>query len=424
MRLGAWIGAILVTVASVVSAQDAGRLAFPDAEGFGRFAEGGRGGAVLFVTNLDDYGAGDEDLIPGSLRAAVEAEGARTVVFRVSGTIELKRGLSIREPYITIAGQTAPGDGICIKNYGVGVRTHDVIVRHLRCRPGDEVGRRPEHAEKGWSTDALSLSGAARDVILDHCSTSWANDEVLSVSGEGITGVTVQWCIVSESLNASTHHKGSHGYGSLIRTNGAVTFHHNLYAFHRSRSPRPGTYGDGSILFDFRNNVMHAGGRGYSSDDPVRMNFVGNHHPTTPFSANPATTYYAEGNLGEITGDGAVPAPYPVAPVVTTTAGEARAAALKSVGAVLPARDAVDARVIDLVRKGIETRVDSAEEVGGWPMLHSAPAPADSDDDGMPDAWESRHALDPNAPDHNDDPDSDGYTNLEEFLNATDPKRP
>ncbi|MBT3268429.1 pectate lyase [Candidatus Poribacteria bacterium] len=423
MRVMAWIGVTLLAVSPAVMAQDAGLLAFPGAEGFGRYAKGGRGGAVLFVTNLSDYRPGEE-VIPGSLRAAVEAEGARTVVFRVSGTIELKGTLSIREPYITVAGQTAPGDGICVRNYGVSVQTHDVIVRHIRCRPGDEVGRLPEYAERGWSTDALSLSGAARDVILDHCSTSWANDEVLSVSGAGITGVTVQWCIISESLNASTHHKGSHGYGSLIRTNGTVSFHHNLYAFHSSRSPRPGTYGDGSILFDFRNNVMHAGGQGYSADDPVRMNFVANYHPTTPFSANPATTYYADSNFGDITGDGAVPAAYAVAPVVTTTASEAYTAVLDAAGAVLPARDAVDARVVDLVRKGVETQVDSAEEVGGWPTLHATASPADSDDDGMPDGWEVLHALDPDAPDSNADSDSDGYTNLEEFLNGTDPTRP
>ncbi|MEO2005799.1 MAG: pectate lyase [Candidatus Poribacteria bacterium] len=423
MKLLTLVALALAIMAPVARGEDVRHLAFPTAEGFGRHSQGGRGGAVLFVTDLHDYAAGQEP-VRGSLRAAVEADGRRTVVFRVSGTIELVRSLSIREPYITIAGQTAPGGGICIKNYGVGVKTHDVIVRHIRCRPGDEVGRRPENAESGWSTDALSLSGAARDVIVDHCSASWANDEVLSVSGAGITGVTVQWCIISESLNASTHHKGEHGYGSLIRTNGNVTFHHNLYAFHRSRSPRPGTYGDGSILFDFRNNVMHSGGHGYSAADPVRMNFVGNYHPTTPFHADPATTYYADGNIGEITGEGAALVPYDVAPVSVTTADEALTAALASAGASLPVRDAVDARVVGAVRDGVQRLVDSVEDVGGWPDLDLAPAPVDSDDDGMPDDWESDHGLDPHSPNHTADLDSDGYTDLEEFLNQTDPRVP
>ncbi len=420
-RTLAWVCVSLSLLARQVGADEPRQLAFPTAEGFGRHALGGRGGRVLFVTDLGDYLSGSEDPVPGTLRAAVEAEGPRTVVFRTSGTIELKSALTVRNPYITIAGQSAPGDGICVRTYGVGIKTHDVVVRHVRFRPGAEVGRRPEYADRGWSTDALSLSGDARDVILDHCSTSWANDEVLSVSGAGITDVTVQWCIVSESLNASTHHKGDHGYGSLIRTNGNVTFHHNLYAFHRSRSPRPGTYGEGSILFDFRNNVMHAGGRGYSADDPVRMNFVANYHPTTPFRANPATTFYAEGGVGDITGDGMVDTAYDVAPVQTTTAQAAREAVLASAGANLPARDAVDVRVVSSVRDGAAALVGAVAQVGGWPALRATPAAADADNDGMPDEWEKRFGMDPTAANDADDADGDGYTDLEEYLNGTDP---
>jgi pectate lyase len=421
MRMLLAIAGIMLAFTSLLAGAEGEVAAFPGAEGFGRNAKGGRGGVVLFVTSLADYAPGAEDVIPGTLRAAVEADGPRTVVFRTSGTIDLKASLTVRNPYITIAGQSAPGEGICVRTYGLSIRTHDVILRHVRFRPGDDVGRQPEHAEKGWSTDALSLSGDAHDVIIDHCSTSWANDEVLSVSGAGITNVTVQWCIISESLNASTHSKGDHGYGSLIRTNGNVTFHHNLYAFHRSRSPRPGTYGEGSILFDFRNNVMHAGGHGYSADDPVRMNFVANYHPTTPFRANPATTFYATGGVGEITGDGAVSAAYDVAPVRTTTAHVAREAVLSSAGATLPARDAVDSRVVSAGREGVEMLVDSVEQVGGWPTLRATAAPPDSDNDGMPDAWEEAHGLYPTADSSAHDADADGYTDLEEYLNATDP---
>lgn len=394
--------------------------AFPDAEGAGAFTPGGRGGAVLFVTTLDDYAPGEAP-IPGSLRAAIEAKGPRTILFRVSGTIALKSALVISEPFITIAGQSAPGGGIATKNHGVVIKTNDVIVRHLRCRPGDEVGRALAEQGKDWSTDALSIGAPSRSVILDHCSASWANDEVLSVSGAGITDVTVQWCIISESLNESTHGKGSHGYGSLIRANGNVSFHHNLYAFHRSRSPRPGTYGDGVILFDFRNNVMYQGGQGYSAADPVHMNFVGNHHPDTPFNATDTCEYYADGNAGEVRKGMPRTAPFATAPVRTTSAEAARDAVLEYAGATLPVRDAADARVVALVRSGEGELVNRVDEVGGWPDLLTSAAPADGDSDGMPDAWEMAHGLDPATPDHNGDADGDGYTNLEAYLNSLAP---
>jgi len=395
--------------------------AFPGAEGFGAHSRGGRGGAVLLVTNLEDYLPGREKPIPGSLRAACDREGPRMVLFRVSGTIPLKSTLSIRRPFITMAGQTAPGGGICLRNHGVSIRTHDVVLRYLRCRPGDTVGKRLAGEGKSWSTDALSVGAPGRDVIIDHCSASWANDEVCSVSGAGISKITVQWCIISESLNKSTHGKGSHGYGSLIRCNGDVSYHHNLYAFHRSRSPRPGTYGEGSILFDFRNNFMYLGGRGYSAADPVRMNFIANFHPTTPFIATEACEHYSSGNTGTIRGGKSRKTPFEVAPVRTTSAGEAREAVLASSGAILPLRDAVDARVVKLAADGAGGLIDSQDEVGGWPLLKSARPPADGDRDGMPDSWERKHGLDPDSPDDRGDPDGDGYTNIEEYLNGTSP---
>jgi len=222
--------------------------AFPGAEGFGAYARGGRGGRAIEVTNLSDSG-------PGSLRDAVDSKGPRIVVFRISGTIDLKSRISIRDPYITIAGQTAPGYGICLKDHPMSIAADDVVVRFLRIRPADNAGS---------GGDALSVSGG-RDIIVDHCSTSWSVDETLSASTSGQLGnVTVQWCIISESLNESAHHKGAHGYGSLIRGGwgNGYTFHHNLYAHHRGRSPRPGNYNDRSkdpkgFTFDFRNNVVY-----------------------------------------------------------------------------------------------------------------------------------------------------------------------
>ncbi|MDF1663300.1 MAG: pectate lyase [Planctomycetota bacterium] len=394
-------------------------LAFPGAEGFGQYTRGGRGGALCFVTNLKDYKK-KEAVIPGSLRAALEQKGPRTVLFRVSGTIRLTRGLKIKNPYVTIAGQSAPGAGICLRNYGLSISAKEVIVRYLRVRPGDEIGRKQK---KPWQVDAISIGEGSKNVILDHCSTSWANDEVLSVSGKGVTHVTVQWCMITESLNDSTHKKGTHGYGSLIRSNGKISFHHNLYAFHRSRSPRPGTYGDGSILFDFRNNVMHKGGRGYTSKDPVRMNFIGNYHKNTPFEASETCRYFGEDNLGDFKGGEKQSKAFSTANVQTSSAEDAYKAVLERCGAVLPKRDAVDSRVVKLVKENGGALINSEMDVGAWPKLKSERAPKDRDRDGMPTKWEKKYRLSSTRTSHNRDRDKDGYTDLEEYLNGTDPRK-
>lgn len=414
--------------------------AFPGAEGFGAFTPGGRGGKVMLVTKLDDYGRGEEP-IPGSLRAAVEAAGPRIVVFRVSGTISLKQGLVVRNPHITIAGQSAPGGGICLKDRSAAVTTHDVIIRHMRFRPGDEPVEEFRKRGKRFEPDALSVGQGAHNVIIDHCTASWAIDEVLSVSGEGITDVTVQWCVISESLNQSAHGKGKHGYGSLLRCNGNVTFHHNLYAQHASRCPRPGTYGEGSILLDFRNNVIH-NGKGYSAADPVRMNYVGNYIYTTQgrgfYIGGEATKVFADGNfqvgagrknedqwqlIGRAKEVHMMKMPFAAAPVTTDTAQDTFQRVLASAGAILPQRDAADRRVITDARQGKAKLIDSQSEVGSWPALAKAPPPKDADSDGMPDEWEAEHGLDPQKTDNNGDADEDGYTNIEEYLNGTDPIR-
>jgi len=423
--------------------------AFPQAEGFGAEALGGRGGQVVFVTNVKDHG-------PGSLRAAVETDGPRTVIFRVSGTIALDATLVVRKPYLTIAGQTAPGDGICLKDRGLTIAADHVVVRYLRCRPGDNTGSEP---------DALSIS-AGQNIIIDHCSTSWAVDETLSASTSGHLGnVTVQWCIISESLNNSSHHKGAHGYGSLIRGGwgNGYTFHHNLYAHHRARLPRPGNYNrqsldpDGLVL-DFRNNVIYNWGgdaAGYNADGSngtdsiTRMNFVGNYYLSGPdsrgalaFSESTPTAraYFADNAM-----DGRIPAdpwslvvfrnfsdearpryqqpvPIPAAPMATDDAQTAYERVLAQAGATLPARDSVDVRVVATVREGTGHIIDDEDEVGGWPVLASTRPLQDADQDGMPDQWERRHGLSSSdAEDRNADHDQDGYTNLEEYLNSTEP---
>ena len=425
---------VIYLSAATSRAADTKVRAFPTAEGFGAYAKGGRGGQVLFVTNLNDSG-------PGSLRAAVQTKGARYVLFRVSGTIELESSLSIREPYITIAGQTAPGDGVCLKNRELTISAHDVVIRYLRVRPGDELGPSYRARGKGFSPDAISVTRPSHDVIVDHSSASWSIDECVSISGQGITAVTVQWCMITESLNDSFHEKGPHGYGSLLRCNGNVSFHHNLYAHHRSRSPRPGTYGDGSILLDFRNNVIYDSS-GYSAADPVRMNYVGN-FIRRPRGAvfnigGDGTRMFVDGN--HLDGGGAknsdpwrliertkprnkMDRPFEVEPVATQDPKAALDAVLKSSGATRPKRDAVDTRVAEQVRSGKGKLIDSQREVGGWAKLRAGEAPEDSDADGMPDGWERKHGLDVTAQDHNGDRDGDGYTNLEEFLNGTDPRR-
>ena len=237
---------------------------FPGAEGFGSTTPGGRGGRVIFVTNVNDAG-------PGSFRAACEAEGPRIVIFRVSGLITLASPIVIKQPYVTIAGQTAPGDGICLRNYTFVVATHDVIVRYLRSRLGD-LSRQ--------EADNITLAGGAENVILDHCSATWSVDEALSLAGN-VSNVTVQWCLIAEGLNHSKHTKGPHGYGSLSRANGPVTWHHNLWAHNNARNPRLGdNYGRPPYpTFDVRNNVIYNYGEIASglTQGVLKINYVGNY---------------------------------------------------------------------------------------------------------------------------------------------------
>lgn len=438
----AFVAAILAVVgwcAPVVLAQSL--PGFPGAYGYGADTPGGRGGQVLIVTNLEDSGS-------GSFREAVETPGPRVVVFRVGGVIELQDRITVRHPNITIAGQTAPGSGITLANFPLVIKTNHVIVRHLRARPGDTAGQ---------EMDAIWVSNS-QNVILDHVSASWGIDETLSVTQS--KNVTVQWSFITEGLNDSHHSKGEHGYGSLIGHEGGITFHHNLYAHHRSRSPRPQSYtsGDGLDL-DFRNNVIYdyRDRAGYTKgDEKMRINYVGNYlkpGPTTKSSSAPwafviednSRAYdpvetvrlfvtdneiegyptSAEDNSKMILGtiDGTlVDDPFPMPDVPTDDAPTAFERVIDGAGATLPVRDAVDARLAEQVRNGTGTIIDSQVEVGGWPEHDAGDPPVDTDRDGMPDKWETTYDLDPNDPsDSNGDIDDDGYTNIEEYLNATNP---
>ncbi len=362
-----------VAAAAFVAAQDTPDLAFPGAEGFGAHARGGHGGRTFEVTTLNDSG-------PGSFRAACDASGPRVVVFRVAGVIDLATPINVTEPYLTVLGQTAPGEGICLKRSEFSVRTHDVIVRFLRSRPGDISGK---------EMDAMNIGGEAHDVIFDHCSATWSVDEALSPSG-AISNITVQWCLIGEALNHSVHSKGAHGYGSLVRAVGGVTLHHNLWLHNIERNPRLGdNYGRGTApVFDVRNNVMYDWGKicsGLTGDD-LSANYVANYLRPGPNSSERApivltptahVRYYVAGNVVEgresmpmfsdperVT---AVDAPFEAPPVKTTSAGEAYRDVLAHVGAVCPVRDPVDSRLIREVEDRTGRIIDSQNDVGGWP---------------------------------------------------------
>lgn len=410
--------------------------AFPGAEGFGAQTPGGRGGKVLFVTNLEDSG-------PGSLREACGTDGARIIIFRVSGTIALKSNLTVNKPYLTIAGQTAPGEGICLRDATFGIATHDVVVRHLRSRLGDETRR---------EADAFDVLNGARNVILDHISASWSIDETLSLSGNN-QNITVQWCLIGESLRESQHAKGPHGYGSLARANGPVTFHHNLWIHNDARNPRMGdNYGRGPTFptFDVRNNVIYNYGSNASglTQGILKVNYVGNYiragqnskakTPITIGAENSEMDFFIRDNVvdgnEEFTRDNSrffsqveangkrfvrtVDQPFESPPVTTVSAVEALQLVLANVGASRPSRDLVDARLVTHVKTRTGSQINSQTEVGGWPELKSLPPPADSDNDGMPDKFESEHRLNPHDAGDAGQVAPSGYSWIEEYINS------
>ncbi|MCP3729496.1 pectate lyase [Sphingomonas sp. MG17] len=430
---------LLLTCAAAPAA--AQQLAFPGAEGAGRYSEGGRGGRVIAVTNLDDAG-------PGSLRAALEADRPRTVIFNVSGTIALKTDIKVTNGRLTIAGQTAPGDGITIRDRSLDIAADDVVVRYIRARLG---------AASGTQQDALTVTKGRR-IILDHVSASWSIDETLSASahydkpGDGVWDLTVQWSIIANSLRKSNHDKGEHGFGSLVRAaRGAkISWHHNLWANHLDRMPRPGNYSmpsedDQGAVFEFRSNVFYNWGKdraGYNYDvsTHARYNFIDNAYFAGPDSKgnfafeeqNQLARAYWSGNSmnGAVPADqrtlvkGNIPTGYWLADplyVGAVTPDPARRAyhrVLAGAGAS-KVRDAVDLKIVEGVREGTGRIIDNEAQDGGWPALKSGAALADTDNDGMPDAWERARNLDPSRADGAADRDRDGYSNLEEYLNET-----
>ena len=438
------------------------KAAFPGAEGHGRATTGGRGARVYYVTNLKD------DAQQGSLRWAINQTGPRTIVFAVSGTIELNTSLRIVNGDVTIAGQTAPGDGITLRNYPVSVDADNVIIRFLRFRMGDTA------QQEG---DALG-GRFHKNIIVDHCSMSWSTDECVSFYQN--ENFTLQWCIIAESLRNSVHGKGSHGYGGIWGGKNA-SFHHNLMAHHDSRNPRLGEYNGDAFaltdLVDVRNNVYYNWqGNSTYGGEAMNVNIVNCY-----YKPGPATTkkerivsidiekeegmatqdiwgkFYIAGNYmagssratqdnwsygvfnqfhhsygtiaEEVKESIRQTVPHNPGLVTTHSAIEAYKWVLGYAGAS-KSRDTVDARIVHDVETGTATFmnggngsvngiIDTQEHVGGWPELRSVAPPTDTDRDGIPDVWEKKNGLN-----HELISDSwacslnDNYTNLEVYLNS------
>jgi hypothetical protein len=443
--------------------------AFPGAQGGGMYSFGGRGGKVLVVTNLNDSG-------PGSFREACEAGGPRIVVFNVAGIIRLKDRIRVRAPYITIAGNTAPGDGVCIAGNTVELETHDVVIRYMRFRRGETgVGDRND-----------SLGGnPIGNIIVDHVSASWGLDENMSMyrhmyqppdGGPELklptVNITYQNCISSEALD--TYH---HAFGSTIGGYNS-TFYRCLWACNTGRNPSVGMIYDftfaNNVIFNWRHRTIDGG------DQRSFYTIVNNYFKPGPITPTDNPVAYrilkpearrgkpalyefgkafvagnvVEGNekvtkdnwaggvqLGDAEDKGTnedpapvlakirAAAPYPHSYLEILPAKEAYEYVLANAGATLPHRDAVDTRVVEMVRTGKVTYaegkgiVTNISQVGGYPEYKGNPY-KDSDNDGMPDDWEKAHGLNPNNAADATTPaaNGSGYTNIEEFINGRDPR--
>lgn len=432
--------------------------AFPGAEGGGKYVTGGRGGLVYHVTSLSD-----DPNDSGSLRYILKTPGRKIVVFDVSGVIQLKRQLDITEGAITIAGQTAPGDGICIAGYPVVIKASNVIIRFVRFRMGDETGQ---------EGDALTCT-QKKDVLIDHCSFSWSTDECVSCYGN--TNFTMQYCFITESLRNSTHGKGRHGYGGIWGGKNA-TFHHNLLAHHDSRNPRfDHSYVDNTCFgpIDYVNNVVYNWGGnstygGEGAGQPRLINMVNNYYKPGPATSSSKRTrlldptvscsscaklgtfypgqFYLNGNYmhgselvtndnwqGSTVKTDAVKALAPwtegLTPMTATQSAQEAFETVLTKGGCALVRDAIDERIVNEVRNGTYTYagsngsskglIDSQKDVGGWPTYASAGLPLDTDRDGMPDEWEVQNGLNPNDIwDGKEYNLSEGYTNVEVYLNS------
>jgi pectate lyase len=443
----------VMVLATTMRAEGPKPLAFPGAEGFGKYASGGRGGDVYHVTTLHDDG-------PGSFRYGIEtAHGPRTITFDVGGTVQLATPIRIEgRSNLTIAGQTAPGKGITIRDHSVVVkRCNDVVIRYLRLRLGDK--------NKGDAAgqDVMTVDYCDQ-IILDHLSLTWGIDGNSDYRGN--SSMTLQWLLYAEALNDSIHPKGPHAMCTSLRDcYGNTSLYHNVYATSRDRHP---TIGGGSgrkgyahVLVDYR-NCLNYNWRGPTNFGGMRLNAVNNYYKPGPcsdpqdppmqmkdgdttkaqgfmagnhFEGMPelfnrdnytAVTYTNSGNYMSTSRERwASRAPFGLNEFepITQTAEQAYQTCLRYAGCSL-VHDSVDERIIDSIVMGRGELIDSQNEVGGWDMYPAVRRPDDwdTDRDGMPDEWERKHGFDPRDPDdQRQDSDKDGYTNLEEYLNSLVP---
>jgi pectate lyase len=392
--------------------------AFPDAEGYGKYTSGGRGGSVYEVTNLNDSG-------PGSFRDAV-SQSNRTIVFRVSGDIELQSTIHIQSSNLTIAGQTAPGDGICIRDYPTIIRgANNIILRYVRFRLGDRYG---------LNSDAFGIDNGCQNIIVDHCTMSWGVDECFSTYHGNPKYITVQWCIVGEGLDLNGHSMGG-------LWGGHTSYHHNLVHTNNSRHPKYNSDSDptdsrNNVIYNWRANSAYTGSQG-------KVNLVNNYYKAGPATgslkhrivqASDTFRMYISGNY--VAGYPAITAdnwnggvddppirhhePFDVPyPIPEQSAVDAYHEVIRHVGASFPRRDDADNRAIKNLVDSTGSILVRQSDAGGFPRLYSLPAPDDTDHDGMPDDWEDAEGLDKNDPeDRNGDKNGNGYTNLEDYLNG------
>lgn len=437
-------------------------IAFPGAEGFGKFTTGGRGGKVCIVTNLEDNGA-------GSLREAIGQKGKKIIVFAISGTIHLQSPLSIKGD-ITIAGQSAPGDGICIADYPVSVSGDNVIIRYMRFRMGDRYQGQKGMVDGSGGDDALS-SNRRKNIIIDHCSISWSTDEVFSVYGGDST--TLQWNLIAEPLNYSYHFETGdtdwerHGYGGIWGGK-HLTAHHNLFAHCISRTPRfDGIRNSPEEFVDFGNNVIYNwGGNNIYAGEGGSYNIVNNYLKPGPSTSKnvvsrianpwkleakniPYGHWYVSGNYvsgsPDVSGNNSmgvhfekgtdldkstylIAKPHAAEFWEVQTATNAFESVLAFAGASLH-RDTLDARLAEDVKNGKGRIIDVQggyphgtpydQSKNAWPALKTSDPLPDEDKDGMPDAWEDKNGLN-----KADGSDASGYklssvfTNIEVYLNG------
>lgn len=432
-------------------------LAYPGAEGYGRFARGGRHGRVVEVVTLEDYDPGNEPVIAGSLRNAIEVEkGPRIVVFRVGGTISLKDRLIIPADGggVYIAGQTAPGEGICVTRYPFGtLGAQDTIIRFVRTRVGDYAQR---------SLDGMGLASSDH-CIIDHCSISWSIDE--GHSSRSAKNITFSFNIISEALNDSYQY-ADHSYAGSI-SGGVGSYHHNLLAHCAGRNwslagglDQSGNYAG---YCDIRNNIVYNWKNRTTDGGVYRCNFVNNF-----YIPGPATTlfllmrpdgdqmgtgdpqmFYIIGNKMEgypqydadnwngvapnYATEAQIRSDIPFYPpyVATESVSQAYSNVIANAGAIRPRRDPIDTRIVnDVINRtstysgsidGLAGIIDSQNDVGGYPELNSGPVPEDIDHDGLPDWWETHNGMNSNSlagdySDTNGDPDRDGFTNMDNYL--------